>query len=460
MINKVTVINSYGEELTMALRTPEKSGYAITSITGLDPVQVDIKQTQMVSGLRYKYNKGFFKYRQIQVSIIYYEHNILNMDVVSLRQNLYKYFKTNDLITIVFEKDNEMYAIQGYVDKHDAQIFTSQGSATISITCPDPWFHKRGIDFQDEDESNSVLGIESEMYVNSVNVSYEGNIGNGFVLETETDVRNLAGEELVLESFREGTSTGKLILNVPNDYPDINCSIDSLGISLVKDSLAVYTGHKGGLQYILAADNRNSTEWGTPPETISVSVMVDGIEKTLVIRSHISENLCDKSGVNYPDRLYILSIENPVDIENPIDIDKINSIIFPVSYYGDNMNSSIETNIICRPTWSVGLNSYLLQILNPEDLNNETYWIGDNSWPPVCPVYIKSDKMWLDENKPNNYGTQSEPMDHIGWVDATSISKRVTLPRLEPGYNTITLNTSSGLPVKFKIRYNTLYRGL
>ena len=444
MIKKIKVVNSYGEELVMTLSEPQESGYAITNVSGLEPTQVDVKQTQMVSGLRYKYNFGFHKFREINLQIVYFEWNDLMMDVETLRDRLYKYFKTNDLVTLYFERDYEQYAIQGYVSKHDSVIWSSNCGATITVTCPDPWFRKRRIDFQDEDESASVLGIESEMYVNSVNVSYEGNIGNGFVLETETDVRNLAGEELVLESFREGTSTGKLILNVPKDYPDINVTIDSLGISLVKDSLAVYTGHKGGLQYFLSGFNINQN-WAEGTSHIIVC-KIDGVSDSLEVKAYTRDSTVNKITESDTDMFLLYSIDSRLS--------KIRNIEATVL----NQNN---ITIKCTPCFVQGLNAYTLLITNPEDINLRSFGISDIGGSNNFALgYIASDKVWINESRPNNGGTQSEPVDHIGWVDATSISKRVPLPRLEPGYNTITLNTSSGLPVKFKIRYNTLYRGL
>lgn len=451
MINKVTIMNSYGEELTMALRNPKMSGYAITNITGLDPVQVDIKQTQMVSGLRYKYNKGFFKYRTIQLSIIYYEYNILRMGVVELRNNLYKYFKTNDFITIRFEKDNEMYAIQGYVDKHESQIFTSQGGATISITCPDPWFKKRGIDYQDEVLADCVKGVDSDNYINTAVISYDGNIGNGFTLETETDVRNLIGEELVLESRRDGQVTGTLVLNIPKNYPDTNVTIDSLGISLIKDSLSVYTEHIGGLQYFLSGFG--TSEWvdEDTSELLSHTIVceIDGVNDALEVKAHIAESAVNKITESDTNMFLLYSTDSRLPKSRNI----------KVTVFDQDNNTSYTMK--CTPCFVQGLNAYTLLITNAEDINLESFKISDVGGSYNYALgYIASDKVWLDEDRPNNGGTQSEPVDHIGWVDATSISKRTPLPRLEPGYNTVSLNTSSGRPVQFKIKYNTLYRGL
>lgn len=448
MIKKIKVVNSYGEELVMTLSEPQESGYAITNVSGLEPTQVDVKQTQMVSGLRYKYNFGFHKFREISMQIVYFEWNDLLMDVKTLRDRLYRYFKTNDLVTLYFERDYEQYAIQGYVSRHDSVVWSSNCGATITVTCPDPWFRKRRIDFQDEDESTSVLGIESQMYVNSVNISYNGNIGNGFVLETETDVRNFAGEELVLESFRESISTGKLILNVPSNYPDINITIDSLGISLIKDSLAVYTGHIGELCHFLVG-----TDAFQPSEDpVNFYCYINNSEDVSTIGLKVRGlGTCSSDHGDIGTVGIIYTTE---------DLSNISNISFPIY----NTSASLINNLQCNIIKTKDENSniiYTFRIINYEEINGSFYMQDDSStYAQFDTGYIISDKNAIDAGTPNNYGTQSEPMDHIGWVDATSISKRTPLPRLEPGYNTIKLNTSSGLPVKFKIKYNTLYRGL
>lgn len=448
MIKKIKVVNSYGEELVMTLSEPQESGYAITNVSGLEPTQVDVKQTQTVSGLRYKYNFGFHKFREINVQIVYFEWNDLLMDVETLRDRLYRYFKTNDLVTLYFERDYEQYAIQGYVSKHDSVVWSANCGATITVTCPDPWFRKRGIDYQDEVLADCVQGVDSDNYVNTAVISYDGNIGNGFALETETDVRNLVGEELILESRRDGQVTGTLVLNVPKNYPDTNVTIDSLGISLVKDSLAVYTRHIGGLQYFLSGYDENG--W-TEGNGRTINCVVDGTSTTITLVAR-SLNSCVNKHTGTSDDMFSLYSEDSR-------LSKIKEL-----YIEANTGSASPSGIKCFPVFNPGINAYLLLVFDFGNIGDETYFnISESSTGTDYKFalgYVASDKIWLDEDRPNNGGTQSEPVDHIGWVDATSISKRTPLPRLEPGYNTVSLNTSSGRPVQFKIKYNTLYRGL
>lgn len=241
MINKVKVVNSYGEELTMTLKEPQNSGYAITEITGLEPTEVDIKQTQFVSGRKYKYNAGFHKYREIGFSFLYYEDNCLLMDVEQLRNNLYKYFRTNDKIILYFEKDDVQYSIEGYVSKHEAQIWSNACGAKVNVLCPDPWFRKNDIKYLDTTENEDN---------NDCKIIYQGDISTGFKLTITTPISTYSGSELILSA--EHVLTGAIryfTLNIPN-----MSTSERLVIDLMSDVITVYTMLNNDQSYII---NRN-----------------------------------------------------------------------------------------------------------------------------------------------------------------------------------------------------------
>lgn len=141
MLEKVTVTNIYGQKLEMELRHPEKSGYAVTGITGIQPVDVDIKTSQFVSGKRFKYNTGFHKLRNVGINIIFYEYNNAHKRIETLRDELYEYFMTNSFVTLTFCKSGLHYSISGVVDKNQPTIFSQATGASISVTCPELWFY-------------------------------------------------------------------------------------------------------------------------------------------------------------------------------------------------------------------------------------------------------------------------------------------------------------------------------
>lgn len=240
MIKTLKVANSYGEELTMTLRSPEDSGYAITNITGIGPTDVDIKQTQLVSGRKWKYNSGFHKYREITLSIIYYEGNDQLLTVEELRNNLYKYFKTNDLVTLYFTKDdNKTYAIAGWVSKHDPVFFSNNCGSTINIICPDPWFRKNSMTYVDEVESQN-----SHSSSNDALIIYDGNISTGFILETTNsfNIEDFKGQTIDIHVEYGSMPERDFIVKIPGNYSGTN---EKLYIDLFSDIISVYTMKSG-----------------------------------------------------------------------------------------------------------------------------------------------------------------------------------------------------------------------
>ena len=560
MIQSLKVVNSYGEDLTITLRNPRESGYIISGITGLEPVDVDIKQTQLVSGLKYKYNKGFHKYRQIQMNIIFDEWNNNNDTIDDLRQKLYQYFKTDDLVTLYFTKDinnsdnhyyitmdsdpgytykvgydsgewvaefephsdgllyskgdydvntpipmtgnyngdesayqslsgyiddygrlyctqpvkdlmtlmiyegggdsveadsttdsvrfGEIRSIKGHVDKHTATYFSNSCGATISIICSDPWFREVAVvdgEYVETKTVESLTSSTSEGSTNTAIINYKGDIQNGFLLKTETSVHNLHGEGLSITSNRQNVGdTGKAIINIPENYPDINVTPDILMADFRNDSVAISTSHDSdvGLPTFLCG---LSSVWTDKPEHVFKEVTTN---KLITFKAVYIDNAKMVDSERNACTLFF-------DI-NDTELEGLEEFVFKIVWDG-----SVTGSIKGIPQYSALAEKYILLITFCNAPTSEFAMKDNQSNPYDCGIgYIPSDKEWLDNGTPNNYGTQSEPMDHIGWLDATSISKRQELPKLIPGDNTVTFITSSKEPCKFKIEYSTLYRGL
>lgn len=253
MIQTLEIVNSYGEKLPIDLRNPEVSGYAIAGINGLGPVDVDIKQTQMVSGLKYKYNKGFHKYRDITIQFIFYEWNNSNFSIDKLRRDLVYFLQTNELITLYFVKDNgDVRKIQGYVSRHDAAYFSNACGAQVTVTCPDPWFIKVIRDESHEDKYYMLLsqlsddsmtvsfeareGYDEDLteviikgnnssqdHVYSESFDYEGSIVTGMRIEFQKNVIYTPGENynITSEHYKFG-KTGEMLLEEPNNYDAVS----------------------------------------------------------------------------------------------------------------------------------------------------------------------------------------------------------------------------------------------
>lgn len=273
MIKNVKIVNSYGNSIELPLDSPQTTGYAITGIDGLDPPQVDIKQTQMVSGLKYRYNFGFHKYREITINIIYYEDNISGKNVDTLRNELMSLVKTNDEIILDFGKTEKVtsgsstttvenhYFINGWVSQHSPTIFAAQTGCVIKVTCPDPWFKKK-VDGKDYDElqnafrpavSGLIMPIQylgtviTKFYTDTrgdpnaqptewLDTSYY--LGKTFELVSEYGVLTFVGGQ---PTDFQAEKTSKLILKIPaNITTGYTSQYWYIAIDYTKDNLQVY----------------------------------------------------------------------------------------------------------------------------------------------------------------------------------------------------------------------------
>lgn len=136
MIKTVTVTNYLGESLTLELKNPWDIGIAITKIEGLGPVKADINSTEISSGDGARFNSA-----RIGTRNIVFTFRLLEAPTVEdSRQKTYKYFPIKTNVTLLFETDNRLCQITGYVESNKPNIFSEEEDTQISIICPNPYF--------------------------------------------------------------------------------------------------------------------------------------------------------------------------------------------------------------------------------------------------------------------------------------------------------------------------------
>lgn len=136
MIKTVTVTNYLGESLTLELKNPWDVGIAITKIEGLGPVKADINSTEISSGDGARFNSA-----RISTRNIVFTFRLLEAPTVEdSRQKTYKYFPIKTNVTLLFETDNRLCQITGYVESNKPNIFSEEEDTQISIICPNPYF--------------------------------------------------------------------------------------------------------------------------------------------------------------------------------------------------------------------------------------------------------------------------------------------------------------------------------
>ena len=136
MIKSVTVTNYLGESLLLELSNPWEVGIAITKIEGLGPVKASINSTEISSGDGARFNSA-----RIGTRNIVFTFRLLEAPTVEdSRQKTYKYFPIKTNVTLLFETDNRLCQITGYVESNKPNIFSEEEDTQISIICPNPYF--------------------------------------------------------------------------------------------------------------------------------------------------------------------------------------------------------------------------------------------------------------------------------------------------------------------------------
>ena len=139
MIHSVTVTNFRGDSIELVLAEPEKSGFAITNITGLGPGKATINSTEISTTDGALFNSARLSARNIVFSIRY----MWKETIEDARQLSYRYFPIKSKVTLLFKTDNREAEIDGYVESNEPDIFSSEEGAEISIICPNPFFYSR-----------------------------------------------------------------------------------------------------------------------------------------------------------------------------------------------------------------------------------------------------------------------------------------------------------------------------
>lgn len=195
MLHKVVAINVKNESLEMTLNNPWESGINIKNITGISPVGAEIYQTDfgvidggIFSGAR-------IPNREIVMTLGMTTDPSRNRPLIEqTRMILYNFFRIKDPMTLVFITDSRLIQITGYVKDNDVEIFSKDESATVTITCVDPWFYSpttngegfHGVrklfsfPFSNESLTDKLLEFGSISIDTRYSIFYEGDVSVGF----------------------------------------------------------------------------------------------------------------------------------------------------------------------------------------------------------------------------------------------------------------------------------------
>lgn len=223
MIQSVKVTNYIGESILMELMHPEKTGFAITEITGLGAGKANINISENATTDGGTYNSGRVPSRNIVLKITAYGTELANMadedgtfeaTVEQIRQFTYKYFPLKKRVHLTIKNDTRSGDISGIVESNEPDIFSKQESFVISIMCEEPYFQKSGsgvvttffgveplfeFPFENDSPTEPLLEMGEIQMLDNNNVFYEGDSDTGFVMTlyalgpvTDFEIHNLA----------------------------------------------------------------------------------------------------------------------------------------------------------------------------------------------------------------------------------------------------------------------------
>lgn len=145
MIYSVTVVNNMGDELTIELRHPEKSGLIVRSISGLGPVKALVNTTNITTGDGSIFNSARLDQRNIVFSFSPIDGIIDGeteySSVEDNRLKLMRYFPLKKKVGLYFQTENRFAYTEGYVETNDPDIFSQEVTQSVSIICPYPYFY-------------------------------------------------------------------------------------------------------------------------------------------------------------------------------------------------------------------------------------------------------------------------------------------------------------------------------
>lgn len=148
MIKKVTVFQKpdKSDAFTMVLNSPTNvtsdTGFVVSKIEGLGPVEADINITEMVIDGDL-FNSARVGKRNIVMDLIFYSE--VGDGIEDVRQYSYRLFPIKKQVYIEVETSNRKAWTKGYVEKNEHDIFTDTESNQVSIICPDPkWYDSDG----------------------------------------------------------------------------------------------------------------------------------------------------------------------------------------------------------------------------------------------------------------------------------------------------------------------------
>lgn len=223
MINSVIITNHLDESITMELRFPEKSGFLIQSIIGLNPSKANINISEISGNDGSIFSSSRINSRNIVFSLLFKNKPTIE----DMRQKSYKYFPIKQRIAMIFETDTRSCETYGYVESNEINIFSREEGSIISVICPDPYLYDRTLQitqfasveslfefpFSNESLTDPLLFFSNMILGTMKTVNYAGDLEVGIIISIHA-----LGSASNIEISNVGTSESIFIDSVKIEY--------------------------------------------------------------------------------------------------------------------------------------------------------------------------------------------------------------------------------------------------
>ena len=256
MIKSFTITNYLGESIKLDMREPEKSGFLIKEVTGIEPPKANINTSELSTNDGSRYNSSRLDERNIVFEFIFVD-TPGKETIEDVRLKSYKFFPIKRKVTILIETDKRTVTATGYVESNEPTIFSEQEGTQISILCPDPYLYTSdqttslySVDpafefaFGNESLTEPLLNMGNIRDITTASVLYTGDSEVGMEIRIHAlssikniTVRNVRTRDVIsLDGSKIEAITGSDIRAL--DDVIINTTRDNKGVTLVRDGVS------------------------------------------------------------------------------------------------------------------------------------------------------------------------------------------------------------------------------
>jgi len=192
MIFQLYLEDAYGNKICL---TDEELHYVVSKIDGLYPPSATLSTVGYPGADGSYLTNAYVPKRNLVISLI-----MPGTDIEMYRRELYKVVQTGKYVKVYYSTANRDVWTEGYVESITMEHFTSMTSGTISILCPDIYWHG-----YTESTASGICHNPTE-WVTGTTVTYSDTISCNMSVDSDTygttmKITNNSSDDITFVSF-------------------------------------------------------------------------------------------------------------------------------------------------------------------------------------------------------------------------------------------------------------------